>query len=166
MTFEDEGHSMSQLRDISKYAKAAMLAGRLSDYTTLVSILEELFEEHGSYGLGMAIIWWIDTTLDTVVPEGPSDDGAFFRPAVQIVTDGEVDGPAELDEVPPEVAWSARVIAARASWDRDNYEALIRSVPEERTPEHLITLLMCCVETQRQLEKNPDKIIFKITMDD
>lgn len=67
--------------------------------------------------------------------------------AVTVVPRFAVDGSAVAgpEDVCPEVAWTGRLVAARAMGDRDQYDALIFSLPDQRTMSRYLAALMECI---------------------
>ena len=154
---------MGAFEAIGKYATVAMYAAGVGDFRAAVAILEDLQEAYGPHGIGIAALMWIDSSLHGAIPEEPLPDNVFFRPGVQIVKDdGTVDRvEVDLDSVPPEVAWAARMIAARAGWDKDNFTALLQSIPDGQDEVYLMSLLMCCVETAKARKLDPSIVVVR-----
>jgi hypothetical protein len=104
-------------------ASRAFQAAVRDDMWVAARLAERISNEHGADCLVFAVLAWVDNLWQFVQKPSP-EHGIGFQEA----TTGRVDG---VDDVPPQVAWTARFITARARGDEDMVEALIYSVPDD-----------------------------------
>jgi hypothetical protein len=117
----------------------ALNCGVSDKWEEAAGFVKQLGEETGSDGVYVALIGWCDTYLGIEgVPIGAQTCISF-----QALECGAI---GSADEVPADVAWAGRMLAARAADDADNWEALCEALPEDGhvVARHVMRLLEMC----------------------
>jgi hypothetical protein len=132
-------------------AGAALRAAMAGDWGAAGAAIQAASDECGGGGVELCVRSWCDTTINRFRQVTGTPANAPVRPVwVQADTSRVY---ADADEVPPAVRWAGRVMAARASLDREAYEALLESIPHDDVAvgEHLHALLDSAAQTLRRL---------------
>lgn len=108
-----------------RLASDALRCAVAGDRERAFRVVERIGDECGGEGLALAMVGWSDTLIARV----PNLTGKPVRLAFMQADSGRVDENA--DDVPAEVRWSGRLLAARAADDRQTWNALIDALPED-----------------------------------
>lgn len=138
-------HLTAEERHAIELAGHALTCGVRGHWKQAAGIVQQIGDETGSDGVYVALLGWCDTYLDIKgVPAAGSVNIAF-----QELGSGAV---GSADEVPGEVAWAGRMLAARAADDPDNWDALCDALPEDgqAVARHVMRLLEMCAYGIRQ----------------
>ena len=110
-------------------AAKALHYAMAEDWERASRAVQVLGDAFGGDGCVTAMLGWADTLISRT--PGLAGDGRPVRLAFQTLETGHIDYNA--DDVPDDVRWAGRLLAARAADDRDTFEALINSVPDDAT---------------------------------
>lgn len=111
---------------VIKLATTALHAAMRDDWPAATTAVQAINDRHGGRGLMAAILAWCDTAILKMT--GSFTASGSVAVAFQAVETGEIGG---ADDVPAEVRWAGRLIAARAADDEPTFNALIESVPSD-----------------------------------
>lgn len=113
------------------------------------TIIERIDAECGVEGVTLAILGW----SDTLIKRTPHLTGKPVRLAFMNADSGRVDENA--DDVPQEVRWAGRLIAARAADDEQTWNALIDALPRDEAAvgRHVGHLLQMVALNLRHLDQ-------------
>lgn len=107
-------------------AATVLHAARNGHWTTAAVVLGRIVADYGSGAVVEVMAAWIDTFAHVCgITEQGEIGPAFFD------TDMGVD--MGIDDVPRDVAWAGRLVAARLNGDEPTFEALIDAVPNDAT---------------------------------
>lgn len=122
---------MPEVREHSKpvrLATAAFQAGLAGKWDAAQRALQRLSDECGAEGLCDGLIAMCDTLADH------ASDGDLKPRTVRVTFwhggTGRLDQPGS-DQVPAEVQWAGRLIAARAEMDEDKFRAVLDELPHD-----------------------------------
>jgi hypothetical protein len=119
----------------------ALHSAQLENWAHAGTAVKTLNDELGGEGVMFALTAWCDTLITRQREILGRQDDDIVRPAWLNATTGEV--ALDAGDVPPEIRWAGRLVAARAALDHDAWSALIASIPD--TPmavsEHVSALL-------------------------
>ena len=123
-------------RRAMRLAGDALRCALVDDWTLATRTVQRISDECGSAGVARAILGW----SDTLIARTPGLHGNAVRLAFMNADSGEVGG---ADDVPEEVRWAGRVLAARAADDEDAWNALMDALPDDpaATGRHVARLL-------------------------
>lgn len=126
-------------------AKEALTKACAEDWAGASAAVQAIGDERGWPGVTLALTAWSDTLFITQRrSEGLPDEvdpGVIVQPAWADADTGEVT--EDADGVDPYHRWAGRLLAARAVMDHGQYEALLRSLPDDggECGKHVTTLL-------------------------
>lgn len=103
-------------------------------------LVQRIEAEAGGEAVLDAMIFWVDAWLGI---HGKPPEDIAVRLAFRDLSGGP---DRDADDVPPEIAWAGRFMAARAAGDDDQIVALINSVPKDAEigGSHVQALLFAC----------------------
>ncbi len=135
-----EGFPYSRDRMV-KSAGAALHAAMADDWGAVSRALQTLIDECGGEGVIAAMSAWCDTLL---IHTHDIDPKVPLRLLFVNADTGDI---GDADDVPPEVRWAGRLVAARAAMDKPTWDALIDSIPHDDSAisRHISVLLRSIV---------------------
>lgn len=140
------GTDMDVAPPVKQLADEALAAAFRHDNDDIERTLTRLLDEHGSTGMTGAMAVWCDTLISQT---GGYRPGATMWLEFETAEDGTVN---DADSVDPATAWAGRLITARRACDRDQWLALLATMPDDDDirGDYLVVLLACVAETLRE----------------
>lgn len=109
-----------------KYAAAALRAAVAQDWEIAAASVRKVNGEFPHQAPNV-LLSWIDTLIRHIDPDAVRNP----RP-IRLMFSAGGTGPATgADQVRPAVAWSGRLIAARAAMDEEQFRALLNAAPRD-----------------------------------
>lgn len=106
-------------------ASQTLLMAVLGLFGHAYELVRRIESDAGGEAVLDAMIFWVDAWLGI---QGKPPEDIAVRLAFRDLTGGP---DRDADDVPPEIAWAGRFMAARAAGDDDQIVALINSVPKD-----------------------------------
>ena len=110
-------------------AADALRSAMREDHTRAARAVQALSDELGGEGVMLAIHAWTDTLVDAYRQVTGTPDDAPVRPGWVNAQSGEI--ATDAGDVPVEVRWAGRFIAARAAMDLPSCHALLGALPDD-----------------------------------
>lgn len=105
-------------------ATVALHAAINRDHPAASRAVQRIHDEHGADAIVFAMLAWCDTAIAANPRMADADTFALISDAGELHM---------ADQAPPEAAWAARLLMARAKDDRQTFRALINSIPDLET---------------------------------
>lgn len=136
-----------------RLAAIALQSAMSDDHAKASRAVQALSDEFGGEGVMLAIHAWTDTLIAAYRQVTGTPDDAPVRPGWINSDSGAV--ATDADDVPCEVRWAGRFIAARAVMDLPSCHALLESLPDdgEAIGRHVSALLNMAGLTLRSLQR-------------
>ncbi len=112
-----------------RLAAEALYAAMAADSPRATEAVKAINAECGGEGLGLAISAWCDTLICEYRKATGTAEDAPVKFAWQDADTGDIS--VTGSDLPDQARWAGRLIAARARLDRESYEALISSLPDD-----------------------------------
>jgi hypothetical protein len=135
-------------RHLVKDAAVVFTAAYREQPEECAEALAGLHDRHGGEGLAQAVILWCDAYVDHARGGQPRTN--LPVKLIFMEEDGEQ---ATVDQVPPELVWAGRLLAARCAWDRDTFIALLSTVPDGEDGRWVVALLQVVTSVMRRLPR-------------
>jgi hypothetical protein len=134
-------------------AHKALQAEIFGQHDQAASAVQAINDELGAPGVTLAIMAWCDTLVLYYRKATGTPDDAPVQPAWLNSRTRRV--AADADEVPPEVRWAGRLVAARAALDEPAWDALLAALPDDEAAigQHVVALLSMAALTLRALNE-------------
>lgn len=138
---------------VIQLAGAALRSAMREDHQAARVAVQAISDETGGPGVELAIHAWADTLIRAYRQATGTPDDAPVQPGWVNAGTGDIAGDA--DDVPAEVRWAGRFIAARAAMDHPACYALLTALPDDRAAigAHVVALLNITALTLRTLTR-------------
>ena len=108
-----------------RLARAALIAAIDQRWNAAERAIQRVSDECGGAGLGEAILAW----TDAMIHHATAGQQVPFAPGGMDFADPQT---GQLNvELPAEVEWAGRLLAARAAMDQDRYRAVLAELPDD-----------------------------------